>query len=1495
MKKVLLFALSVFVLLFPLFLFSSSADEAVVFVGGEGDGYATLKDAAEDLPASGGTIVVRGPFDHSTSQGVTLPAKRLTVTSVWENVDYAETAGAYFGLGRTLNLGADLTFEHLTIKMTATGVYGNIYAQDHALTVGEGVTTVANGSTSKYPTLFGGFSANKTATLPATSVTVASGTWQNVYGGNYGNTLKADCTVTVTGGRIVDVLCGGNRSGALTGNTHLDFSGGEAGAVCGGVYGVSGGSGSMTGNVDLDIHGTANVTGTVFGVSYYSNIVFNGNVDIDLYGEATLGRHVYGGCLGTSGTANITLLSEGCVVRARENVRFVRPSDTSNFLCGGSSAGTVTGDVSVFVSDHASLPGGNVYAGGYSGSVNGNSTAEITGGEVGVNFTAGSRTGSVTGTASTRAYGGRIGNYSGGPFDLLGKYNGTVGTALVLLDGADIAGKVSLNGAAGTLTLKSGSASYCEGTCEVDLSGAKTLSVGGTLTASSITGGGTLRIPAATTVTADSLSGSLTLRIDGEPVGDQVYLTVAEQAAGAEVLYTPIDDEALNETEAGGVVSYTMRYADRYNLVTVRIRYYNPRTEGGEPSIVLRRGVYNSSDDIITGYTAGTENGKRYIEATLTPGLYGCKVYYNGSNDYRIKHIYVSGKTAAQEYDVPLEPYAENSWSENVFANQTDEVSALFGTEGLIGYEGFDTPTFSLEGSVRNFMNNDQLCDYVDALAAGCEYLHLYYPFAVSAMGNRTPVLVFTKADITDKSFDEAAAYLRSLYEGTRDIVFITGSKHGNEPAGIEGALAFSKDLTGAYGEEVLEKIGAIVVMPCVEVDNNQRFKRTTESGINPNRDMVALYLESSQNQVYVYKSLMPSVTIDCHEDSGNSSIDPGDFSVDDLVDICVHFSTNYNSPLYDGTILRAGTFDATALRGNQIMMDVIERTKAVGLRGSVYSWNYTMPGTAATYGTLRGSYGFLVETMRIWTGTGRYARAVFGIEQALKGLVAEVIEAADAGDSLAADVAANRARVAAITEYDENNLFAGAHSASGTSQETGIKPTVYVSGIWKDPDDTRTVNLPDTLSDMIVLPTAYVVSADAADLDDVLRLLDLHGIPYTKLQDGATLTLRRYSGGYENTAIGAAEEVTFEHGAYAVTLNSSDAYLIAYLFEPNSFRFTSAVDHTSSFEHMGYLTDADGLYRSEEDNVYLIVEALRAPLAFSGASLTLENDLTFNFKADASLFGAGGYADPYVDFFFNGKVRTVTEYRVENGKYVFSFTGIAPHQMNDVLTATLHADLAGTDVTDVREYSVGEYCYDAYGQYGDAQYAQLHRLLADLLQYGARSQEYMSYRTDALVTDRLAVYPDLAACATVGTPTYETVRDLAVATVTSPAAVFKGAGLNLQNTVAIRLKIRTDEDVATLTLKASKAGGGEYEVPGTEFLAAEAGVYYAFFTGFNAGEMKKTVNFTVYQGENAVSDTIAYSIESYAYDKQGDASLTELLSAMMNYGESARLYQAAQ
>ena len=49
----------------------------------------------------------------------------------------------------------------------------------------------------------------------------------------------------------------------------------------------------------------------------------------------------------------------------------------------------------------------------------------------------------------------------------------------------------------------------------------------------------------------------------------------------------------------------------------------------------------------------------------------------------------------------------------------------------------------------------------------------------------------------------------------------------------------------------------------------------------------------------------------------------------------------------------------------------------------------------------------------------------------------------------------------------------------------------------------------------------------------------------------------------------------------------------------------------------------------------------------------------------------------------------------------------------------------------------------------------------------------------------------------------------------------------------------------------------------------------------------------TVYNGDTAVSNTIRYSIESYAYAQQNstDANLVELVKAMMKYGDSAKAY----
>ncbi len=56
---------------------------------------------------------------------------------------------------------------------------------------------------------------------------------------------------------------------------------------------------------------------------------------------------------------------------------------------------------------------------------------------------------------------------------------------------------------------------------------------------------------------------------------------------------------------------------------------------------------------------------------------------------------------------------------------------------------------------------------------------------------------------------------------------------------------------------------------------------------------------------------------------------------------------------------------------------------------------------------------------------------------------------------------------------------------------------------------------------------------------------------------------------------------------------------------------------------------------------------------------------------------------------------------------------------------------------------------------------------------------------------------------------------------------------------------------------------------------------------------MSEPVYLTVYENDEAVSNTLSYSIESYAYSKQTstDTNLTNLLEAMMKYGNSACAY----
>lgn len=300
-------------------------------------------------------------------------------------------------------------------------------------------------------------------------------------------------------------------------------------------------------------------------------------------------------------------------------------------------------------------------------------------------------------------------------------------------------------------------------------------------------------------------------------------------------------------------------------------------------------------------------------------------------------------------------------------------------------------------------------------------------------------------------------------------------------------------------------------------------------------------------------------------------------------------------------------------------------------------------------------------------------------------------------------------------------------------------------------------------------------------------------------------------------------------------------------------------------------------------------VAVSRPDLDFSGASLTLQHDLAINYKADAELFETYGYSSPYVEFEFNGEKKTADTYTIEGDRYVFTFCDIAPNQMNDTIYATLYATYDGVEYSsEPREYSVATYCYNMLEKCSTDEYAEFRTLLVDLLHYGAASQTYTDYKTAALVDAQLT--DTQLAWGTSTDRTFETLLDPTYQQVETPIVSWKGAGLNLQDAVTMRLKFTAESiDGVVLVIESDV---GYWRITSEEYVQTDGG-YYAFFNGLNAGQMSEPVYMTFYQGDTPVSNTARYSIESYAFSNQNsdDTALAELLKAMMRYGDSAYAY----
>ena len=289
--------------------------------------------------------------------------------------------------------------------------------------------------------------------------------------------------------------------------------------------------------------------------------------------------------------------------------------------------------------------------------------------------------------------------------------------------------------------------------------------------------------------------------------------------------------------------------------------------------------------------------------------------------------------------------------------------------------------------------------------------------------------------------------------------------------------------------------------------------------------------------------------------------------------------------------------------------------------------------------------------------------------------------------------------------------------------------------------------------------------------------------------------------------------------------------------------------------------------------------------------SLSLESSITMNFKVLKSSLSS--FDEFYMTFECGGKEEKVTDYKETDKYYVFSYKGINPQLMNDNVTAVLHAKNKSGEYTSPKKImSVREYAYTMLDRYSDDEHSKLRTLLVDLLNYGAAAQIYAGYQTDNLVNSDLTdVQKNWASK---DTTEFKNIRNLNYKTISNPTAEWKTCSLVLKNSIMVKVKFSA-KDVENKTVEIVLKNA-KFTYTKDDFVNNGDGTYYVYCNELFANELSDDLLFTIYENGKPCSNTMLFSVESYARlvrDNYKDKPLDKMTTAMMLYGNSAKAYKA--
>ena len=293
------------------------------------------------------------------------------------------------------------------------------------------------------------------------------------------------------------------------------------------------------------------------------------------------------------------------------------------------------------------------------------------------------------------------------------------------------------------------------------------------------------------------------------------------------------------------------------------------------------------------------------------------------------------------------------------------------------------------------------------------------------------------------------------------------------------------------------------------------------------------------------------------------------------------------------------------------------------------------------------------------------------------------------------------------------------------------------------------------------------------------------------------------------------------------------------------------------------------------------------------GNALSLESSITLATYITKDVVDY--YDEVYAEFTRNGK----TEKVYPSGKTltsnsivycIFDYTGISPQALGDDVSITFYGVKDGVTYNgNAYKYSATDYIKSTLNKPTSS--AKLKTLLVDLVYYGEACQVYQNYKTDNLLTDILT--DEQKALRSTADLNLTNIKNASYKTCENRLVKF-GTALRLNNSVEIAIPLNmtnvTLDDLSFKVKIGSRTLTYTYAENPDNFEKGKDGYWYFYFDGVYANQMSDEVFITAYKGDEQVSYTLKYSVESYAATVT-DAKLKAVTDAMMRYGNSAKAY----